>query len=203
MAQLAKAEAAAHDGLISQLAAEVGAFSAESMGGAAEYVRDTQGRLGVVMADVDAVLAQFPAWPRVSASLPLSRFSFLHSLCPHAPAMQGRHKGIPSSGSVGETCGACVVMHAPDLWQLRHAARSRSPPVSAGYGRAAERGALCGARNPAQVKWDALREAADAYGDLREFARREKQWLLQRVRGACSVPPPHPRPVRVFPLADW
>lgn len=32
-----------------------------------------------------------------------------------------------------------------------------------------------------QGKWNALRDAADAYSELSEFARREKQWLLQRV----------------------
>ena len=32
-----------------------------------------------------------------------------------------------------------------------------------------------------QAKWNALRDAADAYSELSDFARREKQWLLQRV----------------------
>ena len=32
-----------------------------------------------------------------------------------------------------------------------------------------------------QAKWDALRDSADAYSELSDFARREKQWLLQRV----------------------
>ena len=33
-----------------------------------------------------------------------------------------------------------------------------------------------------QGKWDSLREAADAYSELSQYARKEKQWLLQRVR---------------------
>lgn len=40
----------------------------------------------------------------------------------------------------------------------------------------------------AQAKWNALRDAADAYSELSEFARREKQWLLQRVSTKRLVP---------------
>ena len=33
-----------------------------------------------------------------------------------------------------------------------------------------------------QARFDAMREAAAAFGELMDLARREKQWLLQRVR---------------------
>ena len=35
--------------------------------------------------------------------------------------------------------------------------------------------------NIPQAKWTALRDAADAYSELSDFSKREKQWLLQRV----------------------
>ncbi len=46
-----------------------------------------------------------------------------------------------------------------------------------------------------QAKWNALRDAADAYSELNGFSKREKQWLLQRV-SLNSTPlalmgPPH------------
>ena len=43
-------------------------------------------------------------------------------------------------------------------------------------------GCQCSGVRALQGKWSALRDAADAYSELSEFARREKQWLLQRVR---------------------
>lgn len=43
-----------------------------------------------------------------------------------------------------------------------------------------------------QGKWDSLREAADAYSELSQYARKEKQWLLQRV----SIVPFHDTPVQ-------
>lgn len=51
-----------------------------------------------------------------------------------------------------------------------------------------------------QGKWQSLKEAADAYSELSEYARREKQWLLQRVRHLfpsiqqCCSPPEAPKP---------
>ncbi len=32
-----------------------------------------------------------------------------------------------------------------------------------------------------QGKWDSLCEAGEAYSELSQYARKEKQWLLQRV----------------------
>lgn len=46
-----------------------------------------------------------------------------------------------------------------------------------------------------QGKWQSLCEAADAYSELSEYARKEKQWLLQRVSASLSFN----RPGHVLP----
>jgi hypothetical protein len=64
--QLVKADAERHASLISSLSKEISSFSAPDMPTLVEYVRDTNARLGIIMANEAAVLEQFPTWPQVS-----------------------------------------------------------------------------------------------------------------------------------------
>ena len=63
--QLAEQDAQKHAGLVKSLSKEIGEFEAPDMASLVEYVRNTSARLGVIMTDEAAVLAQFPTWPQV------------------------------------------------------------------------------------------------------------------------------------------
>ena len=52
-----------------------------------------------------------------------------------------------------------------------------------------------------QGKWQSLCEAADAYSELSEYARKEKQWLLQRVSASLSLHRPEPCAASNHPLS--
>lgn len=62
--QLAKLDAEKHAGLVKSLAGDIAEFTARDMSSLVEHVRDTSARLGVIMTDEAAVLAQFPSWPQ-------------------------------------------------------------------------------------------------------------------------------------------
>ena len=62
--QVAKAHADRHRKLVQALAADVSAAQLASAGELVEFVRDADARLAVVVADEDAVIAQFPAFPK-------------------------------------------------------------------------------------------------------------------------------------------
>ena len=66
--QLAEQDAQKHAGLVKSLSKEIGEFEAPDMPSLVEYVRNTSARLGVIMTDEAAVLAQFPTWPQVPPS---------------------------------------------------------------------------------------------------------------------------------------
>lgn len=66
--QLVKADAARYASLITSLSKDISDFTAPNMTALVEYVQDTRARLGVIMADETAVLAEFPTWPQVLAA---------------------------------------------------------------------------------------------------------------------------------------
>ena len=63
--QEAKAHADRHRKLMQALAADVAAARPASAAELVEFVRDADARLAVVVADEAAVVAQFPAFPKV------------------------------------------------------------------------------------------------------------------------------------------
>ena len=63
--QLAELDAQKHAGLVQSVAADISEYRAPDMPALVEFVRDTSARLGVIMTDEAAVLAQFPTWPQV------------------------------------------------------------------------------------------------------------------------------------------
>ena len=63
--QLAQQDAEKHAGLVKSLSKEIGDLEAPDMPSLVETVRNTSARLGVIMTDEAAVLAQFPTWPQV------------------------------------------------------------------------------------------------------------------------------------------
>ncbi len=63
--QLVKTDAARYTSLITSLSKDISDFTAPNMTTLVEYVQDTRARLGVIMADETAVLAEFPTWPQV------------------------------------------------------------------------------------------------------------------------------------------
>ena len=75
--QLAELDAEKHAGLVHSVAQDIEGYQAPDMPALVEFVRDTSARLGVIMTDEAAVLAQFPTWPQVRPD-PLRHESGMH-----------------------------------------------------------------------------------------------------------------------------
>jgi len=180
---------------VQALAADVAGLRAGAAAELVEFVRDADAHLAVVVADEAAVLAQFPAFPKARAARAAPRLGARLLMRVAAAAAPRRPQSRSRGCQTRAHCSACVLCLSSWRGEGWLAASSWGCKACLlAMARATKRGS-----HAPQARFDAMREAAAAFGELCELARREKQWLLQRVRprdlrapGPAARAPPMP-----------
>ena len=118
--QLAELDAEKHAGLVQSVARDISDYQAPDMPSLVEFVRDTSARLGVIMTDEAAVLAQFPTWPQVRLELSCAiRFCLLFWQC----LLRIQHALQVVLGQMSQTIltgFACMHVRSQDVSLMRH-----------------------------------------------------------------------------------